>query len=40
MKKTEKEDTSIKKKKKNIGRKIFDPVTEREREHNKKLEEE
>ena len=40
MKKSDKVKTDIDKKNKNAGRKIFDPVTKREREHNKKLEEE
>ncbi len=40
MKKNEQNNNSIKNKRKPTGRKIFDPVTEREREHNRKLEEE
>lgn len=40
MKKNNEENTPIKKGRKNLGRKIFDPVTRKEREYNKKLEEE
>lgn len=40
MKKNNKENTPNKNGRKNLGRKIFDPINHKEREYNRKLEEE